>query len=926
MRYTVRFTMKSGAVLTCLVLAVLLITASIYFDTSEPGRHHRFGFSADLEKEAVPFDQPAQANEHFLLKRSPDGRTPINAQRYLDAIEQMKRMPQYSTSNRKRLPSLREMQAASIEPEALGAWTQLGPGNIGGRTRALLINPINPSVMYAAGVAGGVWKSTNAGRSWIALADVLANIAFCSLAFDTADPEVIYAGTGEGIFASDSVRGGGIFKTINGGASWTFLDSTSNEDFYFVNDIVVSPNDHLRVYAATRTGVWRSTDGGANWSRSLNPLNAEETTVNGGCLDLAIRTDQSSDYLFAACGTFSQSTIYRNMNAGGSLNWTPVLTDPMLGRTTLAIAPSDQNVIYALASSLEPGNYSLGLLAVFCSTSGGDDGTWEARVRNTDASRLNTVLLSNPVFALQSNCNAGGGSAFLNQGWYDNIIAVDPVDSNRVWAGGVDLFRSDDGGASWGIASYWWAPTTDPHYAHADQHGIVFHPQYNGTSNRIMYVTNDGGIFRTDNARAATAKGTGAPCDTDNTQVTWTPLNNDYGVTQFYHGLPYPGGLRYVGGTQDNGTLRGADQTGMGWSTVFGGDGGYVAVDPTLTDTIYVETTRLSLRRSENGGQNFQGVTFGINEPSNNFLFINPFLMDPGIPQRLWTGGRTMWRTEDAAASWAQANSGVLGGTVSAIAVAEADSNYVLAGTGRRFTNDVGGFIHRTNIGLTSNAATEWPAAQPRTGFVSWLTFDPTNVNIAYATYSTFGGTHVWKSTDAGASWAGIDGAGDTGIPDVPVHTIVVDSSNSQTLYVGTDIGVFVSLNGGATWARENTGFANTVVESLSIGSVGSNLNLFAFTHGRGAWRVPLGPASLRMRSVSIVGKKLLVFGQGFQNGAKILLNGERQKKTFNDDASPATNLVGNKAGKFISQGETVTLRVANPDGALSPEVKFTRR
>ena len=153
----------------------------------------------------------------------------------------------------------------------------------------------------------------------------------------------------------------------------------------------------------------------------------------------------------------------------------------------------------------------------------------------------------------------------------------------------------------------------------------------------------------------------------------------------------------------------------------------------------------------------------------------------------------------------------------------------------------------------------------------------------------------------------------------------MVDSSNSQTLYLGTDIGVFVSLNGGATWARENTGFANVVVESLAIGSVGSSLNLFAFTHGRGAWRVSLGPASLKLRSASIVGKKLFVFGQGFQIGAKILLNGEQQK-TNNDDASTATNLIGKKAGKFIPQGQPVTLQVANPDGALSPEFKFTRQ
>ena len=920
--------MKSRPVvpITVFMIALLLIAGAIVFRGSESKTTGRFTGSANLNDEAVAFDQPAEANEYFLLKRSPDGSSPVHFQRYLDAIEHSKRMPRYSTAHRTVLPSLDEIQAADVETQALGAWTPLGPGNIGGRTRALLIHPVDPTVMYAAGVAGGIWKSTNSGRSWTALADVLSNIAFCSLAFDTTNPDVIYAGTGEGFFASDNVRGAGIFKTTNGGGNWSFLDSTSTTDFHFVNDIVVSPNDHLRVYAATRTGVWRSTDGGQSWARTLNPLSASEDTINGGCLDLAIRTDRSNDYLFASCGTLTQATVYRNVNAGDPANgtpWTAVLTEPMLGRTALAIAPSNQNVIYGLAASIESGNYNNGLLAVFRSTSSGDEGSWEARVRNTDSTKLNTVLLSNPVVAVQSSCNSG--TFFVNQGWYDNVIAVDPLDSNRVWAGGVDLFRSDDGGASWGLASYWWAPKSDAHFAHADQHGIVFHPQYDGTTNRIMYVTNDGGVFRTDNARAATAKGSGATCETNSTQVTWTSLNNDYGVTQFYHGLPYPGGLTFAGGTQDNGTLRGSDATGSNWSEVFGGDGGYVALDPTNSDTIYVETTRLSLRKSENGGQSFQGVTFGINESSNNFLFINPFFMDPSIPQRLWTGGKFMWRTDDAASSWSQASSGVLGGTVSAIAIAESDSNYVLAGTGRRFTGDIGGFIHRTNTALTSSASSEWPSVQPRSGFVSWLTFDPNNVNVAYATYSTFGGTHVWKSSDAGASWAGIDGTGSASIPDVPVHTIVVDPTNSQTLYVGTDIGVFVSLDGGASWARENTGFANTVVESLAFGSVGSNLHLFAFTHGRGAWRVQLGPAPLKLRSVSVVGKKLFAFGQGFQPGAKVQLNGEQQK-TRNDDTSPTTNLIGKKAGKFIPQGQTVTLRVANPDGALSPEFRFTRR
>ena len=553
------------------------------------------------------------------------------------------------------------------------------------------------------------------------------------------------------------------------------------------------------------------------------------------------------------------------------------------------------------------------------SESSGDPATWDVRVRNSSSTKLNTVLLSNPVIAFQSDCSQGGNS-FLNQGWYDNVIAVDPVDPDRVWAGGIDLFRSDDGGANWGIASYWWADPDDPHYVHADQHAIAFHPQYDGESNRIMFAANDGGVFRTNNARARTATGQRAPCDTENTRLTWTSLNNNYGVTQFYHGLPYPGGRTYFGGTQDNGTLRGSDGAGAGaWNEIQGGDGGYVAIDPTRPGVIYAEFTRLSIRKSEDGGRTFGVATSGINESSANFLFINPFIMDPSIPQQLWTGGRSMWRTSDEALSWDQASAPLsIDRSVSAIAVAPANSNRVLAGTN-------GGFIHRTGNALTSNSNTQWPGTQPRAGFVSWLTFDPSDENVAYATYTTFGGTHVWKSTDAGASWTGIDGSGDTGLPDVPVHSIVVDPVNSATLYIGTDVGVFVSLDGGGSWMRENTGFANVATESLAIGTVGQVSTLFAFTHGRGVWRVSLGPADLRIKSASVVGKKLLVFGQGIRDGAQVFLNGVAQPKIKHDGESPETNLTAKKSGKQIASGQAVELQLRNTDGSTSPVFRFVR-
>jgi hypothetical protein len=203
------------------------------------------------------------------------------------------------------------------------------------------------------------------------MADLMANLAVNSLAMDPKNPNVIYAGTGEGYFnidgGIDSRRGAGIFKTTDGGATWTRLASTTTEDFYYVNDIVVSPASSQRLYAATGAGVFRSLDGGASWTRTLNPTKpSSATTGAGGCLDLAIRTDKASDYLFASCGTIiDQATVYRNTNAATSSVWSPVLSESGMGRASLAIAPSDQSVVYAAAASIAEGDFLDGLHAVF---------------------------------------------------------------------------------------------------------------------------------------------------------------------------------------------------------------------------------------------------------------------------------------------------------------------------------------------------------------------------------------------------------------------------------------------------------------------------------------------------------------------------------------------------------------------------------
>ena len=377
------------------------------------------------------YDQPREAAEFYKLKRVPVGETEIPVEKYLQAKEQMREMRQYSSAENRFLPSRAEMERSpqrEANIEALGNWTSLGPGNIGGRTRALIIHPTGTNVMYAGGVAGGVWKTTNGGTSWVPVGDLLPNIAVSALAFDPANPEIIFAGTGEGYYNGDGLRGAGIFKSVNAGVSWTRIATTDTPDFYYVNDIIVSHNNSNNIYIATKTGVWRTINGGGAWENVL--------IASGGlgCTDLVIRKDKTTDYLFAASsnGSGSAAKIFRNDNASTVAGiWTNVYSESGMDRAAIAVSPSNPNVVYAVASTSVRGIYQYGLHAVWRSTSSGDSGTWTTQVRNSDTTKLNTLLFTNPLVATSAECNFAPNS-FYSQGDYDMAIAIDPTDENRV--------------------------------------------------------------------------------------------------------------------------------------------------------------------------------------------------------------------------------------------------------------------------------------------------------------------------------------------------------------------------------------------------------------------------------------------------------------------------------------------------------------
>ena len=781
-------------------------------------------------------DRPREAEEFFLMQRvTPGERYPIE------------RLQATLAELRERETLVRAQRGDP--PGGVKGWLGLGPGNIGGRTRAIVIDPTNPDIMYAAGVTGGIWKSTDAGASWAVADDSMLNMAVSSLAMDPTNPNVLYAGTGEGFFGSGVRQGLGIFKSSDAGATWSLLNGTVNGaptgSFYYVNKIVISPNDHDRIYAATRFGVWRSLDAGQSWSVVLrNPVYLAGAPASDGCTvgctDLVVRQDTNPDVLFAAFGSFQQDALLRSDDGGDT--WLKYTTGANQGRMTIALAPSNNDIMYILMADNGSGGAVGQLVSVFRSDDGG--ATFNSTV--DFGHPFGPWLLNNLV--LTTGCLPDRTT--YAQGWYDNIIAVDPVDPDIVWVGGVDLFRSDDGGATFGLTEYWFYYTLDPlppDYAHPDEHLIVFHPDYDGVSNQTMYVGNDGGIFVTQNARAATTQEECPLCPDPldpncdfgpGPEIVWDNLNNNYGVTQFYHGDSARDADVFVGGAQDNGTNRvQAADAPNAWKLVFGGDGGYVAIHPQDSQTMYVEYHEFpSIQKSIDGGDTFVQATNGIID--NDGIFITPLAMDQLRPNILWTGGRRPWRTRDDAVSWQTAGPDFGGADrISAIAVSESSSRFVYLG----FTN---GYVARTNHGLADNP--DWTVfgagnGLPVGAYVSSVTVDPVDPDVAYATYSSFGVPHVYRTVNGGQTWTSIDGTGANLIPDIPVHWLAVRPCDTQQLYVGTELGMFASDDGGANWLPVNEGAAYTIVESLDFQD---NNTLVAFTHGRGAFRARLIPCA----------------------------------------------------------------------------------
>ena len=747
-----------------------------------------------------------------------------------------------------------DLLAAGVDAGLAGIganqWTELGPGNIGGRIRAILIDPDDTNSIWVGGVAGGIFHSSDHGASFSPVNDFMANLAISSLVMDPANHNTLYAGTGEGFFNADGVRGYGVFKSTDRGATWTFLTATtpntsvgnSAYGWFFVNRLAVSGNG-ANLLAATKGyytnfggSIYRSTDGGTTWSQRYTAARIWDVRFDPNDSNKALANSQNYN---------TGTSLYDNAiiaSTDGGLTWSAKKTFSTAGpiRIELAYTRANSQIVYA---SVDQNSGE-----IWKSTDGGT--TW--------------ALMATPQH-------------LGNQGAYDNAIWVDPTDANHLVTAGLDVYRSTNGGTTFTKISNWGNNQIDIRYGsgtshtpHADHHALVADPNYNGTSNRILYNGNDGGLYRApDITLAGESSG-------------WDELNNGLGLTQFYSVAgKSSGGTRIVGGSQDNGMLYNGGP-GTNWKMFQGGDGGFGAVDTTNDNYLYGEYVYLQIGRSTDRGASYGYIDkTGSNQltdarSSSAANFIAPFVLDPNDSNRLLAGGLSLWQNAAVrtGTDWTAIKPST-GSKISAIAVAEGNANIVWVGHNN-------GAVYRTANSL--NATPTWTLVSNGTSgtlqarMINRIVIDRDDPTKAYVALGGYNNNNVWRTADNGATWTDLNSPARV-LPSVPCFALARHPLNANWLYVGTEVGLFTSQDGGATWSASNDGPANVEIADLAWRD---NTTLIAATHGRGMFQAT---ANFSSGTTTTVASSLTTstYGQSVTFTATVTPAGATGSVTFYD-------------------------------------------
>jgi photosystem II stability/assembly factor-like uncharacterized protein len=675
-------------------------------------------------------------------------------------------------------------QKKGLSTRSASNWLLAGPTNSGGRITSLAVHTSNPQIIYAGAASGGIFKSINGGTSWTPTFDSTLSLSIGDVAIAPSNPQIVYVGTGEanGGGGSTNYDGVGVYKSQNGGTSWQHLGPTGIGS---IGKVVIDPKNPNRVFVASmgylyasssKRGVYRTLNGGSTWEKVLY------LTDSTGCIDLALHPT-NPDTIYAAMWErirrpnlrdYGGTTcgIFRSINGGQT--WVKMQTGlptTNIGRIGISISPKDPSVLYAIYAD-ESGEYK----GIYRSNNNGE--TWATL---------------DPAVNLQY--------LYTGFGWWFGKIYADPTNVDIAYVLGVESYRTLDGGKTW---------QTFTRSNHVDHHALWINPN----DNQHIINGNDGGVY-----------------STKNFGTNWI-YHNTLPISQFYTcEIDEQNPQRLYGGLQDNGIWRTLDGFLSNWNTILGGDGFYCLVNPLDNRYIYGESQYGNLARSTDGGDSFSYALSGV-DPSDRKNWQVPIVFAPNNPATLYYGTHKLYRSTDNAVNWEAISpdltrgsggvGGIVYGTITTISVSPKNPRIIYVGT------DDGFVWVSTNEGLNWRKIT---AGLPN----RWITrveTDPFDANTAYLTVSGFKWNeylpHVFKTTNLGETWVDIS----ANLPQAPANDIVPDPSEKGTLYVATDMGVFVNRSEKTpTWELLGTGMPLCPVTDLRFHK--ATRKLVAATFGR---------------------------------------------------------------------------------------------
>lgn len=708
-------------------------------------------------------------------------------------------------------------------------WKSIGPrptlsavpdnwGVTSGRINCIAVSPSNANLVLIGGSTGGIWSSTDAGVTFVPVSDNEPSLAVGSIAFSKQNPNIVYAGMGD---YNGSYIGSGVLKSTDAGQTWSRVNNTTLSSACLTSKIEIDPENSDRVYLAQyaqrlgntlfSSGFQLSTDGGVNWSQKIAGLPR----------DIAIDpADANTIYLGMSRNDSpggGPAGLFRSTDRGET--WANIYPTPYpLGSTSdVRVAIASPQIIYVYAGGFLNGVRDL---RVVVSTDGG--ASWDNRGR--------------------SGLDAG-------QFGYNTYIAVKPGTTDTIYVGTRDVFMSTNRGGSYTnltanlSATFQFNPSNST--SHIDQHALAFSP----ADPNVVYIANDGGISKsTDGGRR------------------FSSLNSSLSLTQFYNLSIHPADPSVCfGGAQDNGLQQ---SSGLQWREITTGDFGSVIFNPQDLSMFVSNYVNGTIIRFTEGGADARTIatesTFGESSARPRIAFIAPLT---GAGGNLYFGTWRLFISRNFGDAW-EAPAGMLDLTkgvtgagsdvLSVVSVAHTDTNVIYTGSSQ------GRAMISTNGGSTWSDIT---AGLPNR-FISDIFIDPSNSSNAYLTLSGFVSSHVFKTTNAGATWSDISG----NLPDVPANAITIDPADPNTLYVGTDIGVFRSSIDGGNWATFGDGLPPVVVTAFATDPIGV---INAATYGRGAYQ--LRSSAIPLPLISSVTqqskKKLRIDGMHFGIAPRVLIN-----------------------------------------------------